>query len=299
MTDETEFEITFNQPEDENAEKTKHEPYDGEEDDEMDEEDFNRLVFPNKYTLRSNTLSFSLYDDEEQMFVNGTGVFEVMYQPYGAQVNGYRHSRLSAFFENIDGSFFLSSTSKINPLFCSGTFNNISFEIPNTHIDLNKIIAFMYYKARALLGEYGEILMFKFTPEYDNISIYVDCNIYNTRNPYIVEDEWMDGILSYHEDSGLPFIDENDEEVAPEDFLPWWHRDDSTTRDYSYGDADGSPSIIAMDLPDKIPTDEEQEKYPLFLFQLESAFGLLNEQDDDSDDSDDSDDGIVMGDGVK
>lgn len=294
MSDNDNFEVTFN--DDYFEEDGTHEALTAEV------EDIERIVFPNRFSVRSNTISFSLYDDSSQTLVAGTGVFEVMYQPYGVGVNSYRHARLVNFLDNIDGSYFLASSSKINPLFCSGTFNNISFEIPASRIDLNNIIGFLYYKAQAMLGLYGDIILFKFTPTYDNMSIYVDTGVLSQINPYIDEGEWMEDIIEHHNETGIPFVDENQQEVPIEELRPWWSRDDGTTRDYSYGDANSDEPIttIAMDIPEKMDEDEELKMFPLYTSQLndDGTIDDYGDAEDDESDEDDTDD-IVMGDGEK
>lgn len=291
MSDHDDFEVTFND---------KYLEADEKDTLTSEIEDIERILFPNRFSVRSNTISFSLYDDEAQMLVAGTGVFEVMYQPYGVGVNSYRHSRLVNFLDNIDGSYFLASHSKINPLFCSGTFNNISFEIPTSRIDLNNIIGFLYYKAQAILGMYGDILLFKFTPTYDNMSIYVDTNVLSQVNPFIDEDEWMEDIIEHHNETGVPFVDENDTEVPIDELEPWWNRDDGTTRDYSYGDSNSEEPIstIAMDIPEKMDEDEELKLFPLYTSQLNDD-GTIDEYPYMDNDTEEKDDDFIMGDGEK
>lgn len=224
-------------------------------------DELNKYIIPYRHSYKSNTISFSYWSENINAFIPVTGNFEVVFQCYGQTLNLDRQKRMESFIESIEGSFFIPSSSEINPLFCNGTIKNVSFEMPIREITVPVILSFVYYKARAMFSEYADIFIFKFTPTYENNTVYVDVNLHESTNPYIDEEEWLDDlVMSVHADDEE--IDEYDQEFI-ENLLPWWHRDDGSTRDYCYGNFSNQPAVhILMDIHE-VP-DNEFSKYPLF-----------------------------------
>lgn len=229
---------------------------DGDED-YQDDGILDRFVIPYRHTYTSSVLSLSYWSDKLKVFVPISGKFEIMYQPYGKNLNTDRQQRLETFIDSIEGSFFIPSTSEINPLFCNGTIKNVSFEMPVRELSHAVISSFIYYKACAMLGEYADIMVFKFIPTFVNTVTYIEIALHQTCNPYIDEDEWLDEMLMTLEDN------DTEDDIDENMLLPWWHRDDPTTRDYCYGNFSNTPAIsIHLDIHE-LP-ENEFAVYPLY-----------------------------------
>jgi hypothetical protein len=228
-------------------------------------EPIEKYVVPYNYNHKSDIVTFNFYSDEERCQYPVTGHFEIMVKPYGIAFNEERFQRMCDVIDNLVGSTFLSNTSEITPLFCNGTFNNISFEIPTTEMSVPCIISFLYYKCEAVLGNYGSILMFKFVPSYNKSSVYIDIPTHRKLNPYIDEDEWMaekqEILNDIQNDDSVEF---DMSMINEKTFMkPWWHRDDETTRDYYFAlENSNEPIHIIMELTE--PVENEAAVYPLY-----------------------------------
>lgn len=261
----------------------------GDEDDhgvciEDDDSVAEKYVIPYKYNHKSDTVTFQFYSDEERCIYPVTGHFEIMITPYGLNFNEERFQRMCDVIDNLVGSIFLTTNSEINPLYCNGTINNISFELPTSDISVPCIVSFLYYKCEAVLGNYGSIIMFKFVPTYNKHSIYVDIPTHRQQNPYICEEDWMQERADMIEDmENDPEFEFEFEELDKKEYLkPWWHRDDESTRDYFYGSSEHTePVHIIMELTP--PLENEVVIYPLYTPEtIERAFQNY-EQDDQGD----------------
>lgn len=266
---------------------------------EIDSGDLSKYIIPYRHNYKSNIMSFN-YWTNNNVFVPVSGHFEIHYQCYGQILNVDRQQRMISFIEGIEGGFFVPSTSDINPVFCNGTIKNISFEMPTREISIPNMLTFLYYKTCAMVGEYADILMFKFTPTFDNNSIYVDIGIHESTNPYIDEEEWMDEIIEStygsqndldttseevegHSYSSLEEVVDDYENEFIENLLPWWHRDDGSTRDYYYGNITNQPTIQVIMQLHEVPKNEFKV-YPLFYDEDGNPviFDDLDDNDSDS-----------------